>query len=157
MNVNLGMGTGINLRGLGSDATLVLLNGHRLSQTGAGNFVDVSQIVLIPAIEPPKAEILTNAPRGTASSSRTVDAALTYALRSARASAAGRHEKNDDDPICARRGPADQPSDRSARPWRVLTIAKSYRGARLARIRCRVRRCMLSRRAVSETLRLHIS
>ena len=31
------------------------------------------------------------------------------------------------------------------------------RGARLARIRCRVRRCMLRRRAVSETLRLHIS
>jgi hypothetical protein len=32
-----------------------------------------------------------------------------------------------------------------------------YRGARLARMRCKVRRCMLSRRAVSETLRLHIS
>ncbi|TPM25679.1 hypothetical protein FJ958_21425 [Mesorhizobium sp. B2-3-5] len=31
------------------------------------------------------------------------------------------------------------------------------RGARLARIRCSVRRCMLSRRAVSETLRSHIS
>jgi hypothetical protein len=27
-----------------------------------------------------------------------------------------------------------------------------YRGLRLARIRCRVRRCMLRRRAVSETL-----
>jgi hypothetical protein len=35
--------------------------------------------------------------------------------------------------------------------------AVAYRGARLARMRCRVRRCMLSRRAVSETLRLHIS
>ena len=34
---------------------------------------------------------------------------------------------------------------------------KFYRGARLARMRCRVRRCMFSRRAVSETLRLHIS
>ena len=33
-----------------------------------------------------------------------------------------------------------------ARPWR-------YFGARLARIRCKVRRCMLRRRAVSETLR----
>jgi hypothetical protein len=32
-----------------------------------------------------------------------------------------------------------------------------YRGARLARMRCRVRRCMFNRRAVSETLRLHIS
>jgi predicted GH43/DUF377 family glycosyl hydrolase len=30
-------------------------------------------------------------------------------------------------------------------------------GARLARMRCRVRRCMLSRRAVSETLRPHSS
>jgi len=33
----------------------------------------------------------------------------------------------------------------------------AQRGARFARIRCRVRRCMLRRRAVSETLRLHIS
>ena len=32
-----------------------------------------------------------------------------------------------------------------------------YFGARLARMRCSVRRCMLRRRAVSETLRLHIS
>ena len=32
-----------------------------------------------------------------------------------------------------------------------------YRGARFAKMRCRVRRCMLSRRAVSETLRLHNS
>lgn len=30
-------------------------------------------------------------------------------------------------------------------------------GARFANIRCNVRRCMLSLRAVSETLRLHIS
>jgi len=34
---------------------------------------------------------------------------------------------------------------------------EAYFGARLARIRCSVRRCMLSRRAVSETLRLHSS
>ena len=33
----------------------------------------------------------------------------------------------------------------------------AYFGARLAKMRCSVRRCMLSRRAVSETLRLHIS
>ena len=32
-----------------------------------------------------------------------------------------------------------------------------YRGARFARIRCSVRRCIFSLRAVSETLRLHIS
>lgn len=31
------------------------------------------------------------------------------------------------------------------------------RGARLARMRCKVRRCMLSRRAVSDTLRPHNS
>ena len=35
--------------------------------------------------------------------------------------------------------------------------ALSYFGARFARMRCSVRRCMLSRRAVSETLRSHIS
>jgi outer membrane cobalamin receptor len=40
----VGYGAGVNLRGLGSDATLVLVNGHRLSPTGAGNFVDISQI-----------------------------------------------------------------------------------------------------------------
>ena len=51
------------------------------------------------------------------------------------------------------------------RPGRRLTAARAgrsgggrelrlgQRGARLARMRCRVRRCMLSRRAVSETLR----
>ena len=33
----------------------------------------------------------------------------------------------------------------------------NYFGARLARMRWSVRRCMLSRRAVSETLRLHSS
>ena len=36
--------------------------------------------------------------------------------------------------------------------WRCV-----YFGARLARMRCKVRRCMLRRRAVSETLRLHNS
>ncbi len=36
-------------------------------------------------------------------------------------------------------------------------IAERYFGARLARMRCKVRRCMLRRRAVSETLRPHIS
>jgi len=37
--------TGINLRGLGSDATLVLVNGRRLAGSGAkGDFVDISTI-----------------------------------------------------------------------------------------------------------------
>ena len=41
-----GYGAGVNLRGLGTGATLVLLNGHRLPKSGAGNFVDVSMIPL---------------------------------------------------------------------------------------------------------------
>lgn len=45
-SLNVGLGSGINLRGLGADATLVLLNGHRITQTVAGNFVDVSSIPL---------------------------------------------------------------------------------------------------------------
>lgn len=39
-------GAGINLRGLGGDATLVLLNGRRLAAAGDGSFVDVSLIPL---------------------------------------------------------------------------------------------------------------
>lgn len=39
---NTGLGTGINLRGLGARATLVLLNGHRVAPSGsAASFVDV--------------------------------------------------------------------------------------------------------------------
>lgn len=39
--------SGINLRGLGAGATLVLLNGHRLAPSGSdGSFVDVSMIPL---------------------------------------------------------------------------------------------------------------
>ena len=42
---NSGLGSGINLRGLGADATLVLLNGRRLTGSGGfGEFVDVSSI-----------------------------------------------------------------------------------------------------------------
>ena len=43
---NQGGGTGINLRGLGTDSTLVLLNGRRMAPSGTGTFVDVSQIPL---------------------------------------------------------------------------------------------------------------
>lgn len=43
---NFSAGTGINLRGLGNEATLVLLNGHRLAPASIGNFVDVSMIPL---------------------------------------------------------------------------------------------------------------
>lgn len=50
-------GAGINLRGLGQRATLVLLNGHRLAPSSHGSFVDVSMIPLS-AIE--RVEILTD-------------------------------------------------------------------------------------------------
>ncbi len=44
---NSGYGTGINLRGLGARATLVLINGRRVAPGGtAGAFVDVSNIPL---------------------------------------------------------------------------------------------------------------
>lgn len=43
---NLGGGSSINLRGLGSDATLTLLNGHRLSYSASRQSIDVSAIPL---------------------------------------------------------------------------------------------------------------
>lgn len=43
---DLGGGSSINLRGLGSDATLTLLNGHRLSYNAAKESVDISGIPL---------------------------------------------------------------------------------------------------------------
>lgn len=50
-------GSGVNLRGLGSDATLVLLNGRRLAAGGDGSFVDLSLIPL-GAIE--RVDVLTD-------------------------------------------------------------------------------------------------
>lgn len=42
---NLGYATGVNLRGLGADATLVLVNGRRVAGTGsAGEFADISNL-----------------------------------------------------------------------------------------------------------------
>jgi outer membrane receptor protein involved in Fe transport len=54
VNINVGSANGIdmggavtiNLRGLGSDATLTLLNGHRLAYNGARQAIDVSAIPL---------------------------------------------------------------------------------------------------------------
>lgn len=44
---NVTIGTGINLRGVGPDSTLVLLDGHRLAAGNIfGDFVDISQIPL---------------------------------------------------------------------------------------------------------------
>jgi outer membrane receptor protein involved in Fe transport len=45
MQSNTGFATGVNLRGLGPDSTLVLVNGRRLSGTGSkGDFADASAI-----------------------------------------------------------------------------------------------------------------
>ena len=44
--VNVGSSTSVNLRGLGSDATLTLLNGHRLSYSASRQAVDISSIPL---------------------------------------------------------------------------------------------------------------
>lgn len=43
---NLNAASSLNLRGLGADATLTLLNGHRLSYDGAAQGVDISSIPL---------------------------------------------------------------------------------------------------------------
>jgi outer membrane receptor protein involved in Fe transport len=43
-NFNDTGGSGLNLRGLGTDATLTLLNGRRMSYTGAAQAVDISTI-----------------------------------------------------------------------------------------------------------------
>ncbi|MES2022854.1 MAG: TonB-dependent receptor [Pseudomonadota bacterium] len=44
--INVGSASTINLRGLGSDATLTLLNGHRLAYNGSRQGIDVSAIPL---------------------------------------------------------------------------------------------------------------
>lgn len=45
-SVNYNYGSSVNLRGLGQDSTLVLLNGRRLAPAGIGDFIDVSVIPL---------------------------------------------------------------------------------------------------------------
>lgn len=54
---NFGSGTSINLRGLGQDATLTLINGHRVANGGNRQSVDISAIP-IDAIE--RIEIVTD-------------------------------------------------------------------------------------------------
>lgn len=44
---NFTFSSGVNLRGLGVDATLTLLNGHRMVSAGEGGIVDVSQVPLL--------------------------------------------------------------------------------------------------------------
>ena len=55
--LNGGLGSGVNLRGLGADSTLVLLNGRRMASSGFGTHVDISQIPLS-AIE--RIDVLTD-------------------------------------------------------------------------------------------------
>lgn len=44
--LNIAAGNGLDLRGLGTDSTLVLINGRRVASAGIGNFVDLSLIPL---------------------------------------------------------------------------------------------------------------
>jgi outer membrane receptor protein involved in Fe transport len=44
--VNVGSSTSVNLRGLGSDATLTLVNGHRISYSASRQAIDISSIPL---------------------------------------------------------------------------------------------------------------
>lgn len=50
-------GSGVNLRGIGPESTLVLLNGRRMAPAGQGNFVDISMIPLS-AVE--RVDVLTD-------------------------------------------------------------------------------------------------
>src|SRR3546814_1560244 len=43
---NVAYGAGVNLRGLGTESTLILLNGRRLAPGGFGNFTDMSLVPL---------------------------------------------------------------------------------------------------------------
>jgi iron complex outermembrane receptor protein len=45
--IDVSGGSGLNLRGLGSDATLTLLNGHRLSYSASRQSIDISSIPVI--------------------------------------------------------------------------------------------------------------
>ena len=55
---NIGLGTSANLRGLGSDATLTLVNGRRLA--GSGGQADFADISLIPLAAVERIEVLTD-------------------------------------------------------------------------------------------------
>lgn len=55
---NAGWEAGVNLRGLGSGATLILMNGHRLASSGlSGSFTDISKI---PSSVVERIEVLTD-------------------------------------------------------------------------------------------------
>ncbi|MFX4427853.1 TonB-dependent receptor plug domain-containing protein, partial [Acinetobacter baumannii] len=56
-NINVSSSSALNLRGLGPDATLTLLNGHRLAYDSLSQGVDIAQIPLM-AID--RVEVLTD-------------------------------------------------------------------------------------------------
>jgi outer membrane cobalamin receptor len=60
--LNMGMGSAANLRGLGSDSTLVLVNGRRVAPAAFGQFVDVS---LIPLSAVERVEVLPDGASAT--------------------------------------------------------------------------------------------
>jgi outer membrane receptor protein involved in Fe transport len=55
---NIGLSTAVNLRGLGADATLVLINGRRMA--GAGMMGDFADISMIPVAAVARIEVLTD-------------------------------------------------------------------------------------------------
>jgi len=56
-DLTMGFGAGANLRGLGVDSTLVLLNGHRMARAGNDSFVDLT---MIPLSAVDRVEVLTD-------------------------------------------------------------------------------------------------
>lgn len=60
--LNIAFGSTVDLRGIGADATLTLVNGRRLAPAGFGNFVDVSAIPLA-AVE--RVEVLADGASAT--------------------------------------------------------------------------------------------
>src|SRR5690606_7557618 len=71
------LGSGVNLRGMGNAATLVLLNGQRLAPAGTGNFVDVG---MIPASAIDRVEVLTDGASAIYGSD-AVGGVVTFVLR----------------------------------------------------------------------------
>ena len=56
-NINTGRGSGVNLRGLGTESTLTVVNGRRSTTNSDGTFVDIS---LIPLVAVERIEVLAD-------------------------------------------------------------------------------------------------
>ena len=76
-SLNPGFGSGVNLRGMGNDATLVLINGRRVAPGGFGTFVDVS---LIPISAIDQVDVLTDGASATYGSD-AVAGVVNFVLR----------------------------------------------------------------------------